>query len=248
MSISRSFWILLLGGISSFAKAACLNPTQLTTLAQNEQNYLINRIPPAFGHAVTDQQVVLQVTEVSADSCTANLSMTIPATHLEEANALLEADPAKKIMLSAQGYALPSSTKVDAVFKVSPATLDVLASETLQTAALGQLRASVEMMYSMITQSRANQVTGSENTTPWSATYQQTNASKCAEKWIAQSGQDTVSACACRAKQLSAQVNERQMAYIDYVRSNPYAMATGSSQSFATLEKQALLACGLIAK
>lgn len=248
MSFTRSFWILLLGGLSPFAQAACLTPTQLNTLAQNEQTYLLNRIPPAFAHAVSDQDVTLIVSEANAEICSAKLAITVPDAHIDEATTILDADPAKKIMLSAQGYAIPSATQLEAVFNVTPSTLAIPSSEVLQTAELGKLRASVEMMYSLITQSRASNIDSTQNTTPWSITYQQENAKQCAEKWVAQPGQDTVVACACRAKQLSAQVNERQMAYIDYVKSNPYAMATGSSQSFATLEKQALLACGLVTK
>lgn len=248
MSIKRSILVILLGGVSPFAQAVCLTPTQLTALAQNEQAYLLNRIPPAFAHAVQDQQVVLNVTEVNADTCSAMLAVSVPSDHLEEAKAVLDADPAKKIMLSAQGYAIPSVTNLQAVFKVAPDTLAIPSSEILQTAELGQLRASVEMMYSLITQSRANKIETTPNATPWSAAYQQASAKECAEKWVAQSGKDMTEACACRITQLSSQVSERQMAYIDYVRSNPYAMATGSSQDFANLEKQAHLACGLTAK
>jgi hypothetical protein len=246
--MTRFLALLLLSSCSHFSIAACLSPAQLATLAQNEQAYLLNRIPPAFAHAVQDQQVVLNVTEVNADTCTAMLALSVPAEHLEEAKAVLDADPAKKIMLSAQGYAIPSVTSLQAVFKVAPDTLAIPSSEILQTAELGQLRASVEMMYSLMTQSRANKIETTSNATPWSAAYQQANTKQCAEKWVSQSGQDITTACACRVKELSAQVSERQMDYIDYVRSNPYAMATGSSQDFANLEKQAHLACGLVAK
>jgi hypothetical protein len=240
--------MLLLSVCSHLSFAACLSPAQLTTLAQNEQAYLLNRIPPAFAHAVQDQQVVLNITEVNAEPCTAMLALSVPAAHVEEAKAVLDAEPAKKIMLSAQGYAIPSTTNLQAIFKVAPDTLAIPSSEVLQTAELGQLRASVEMMYSLMTQSRANKMENTQNSTPWSAAYQQANAKQCAEKWVTQSGQDITTACACRVKELSAQVSERQMAYIDYVRSNPYAMATGSSQDFANLEKQAHMACGLKAK
>jgi len=248
MRIKRSIWVVLFSGLSQLSDAACLSASQLNLLAQNEQTFLLNRIPPAFAHAVSDQQVKFNVTEASADSCTAVLALSVPAQHLDEANAVLDADPAKKIMLSAQGYVIPRTTNIEATFKVDPATLHIPAIETLQTSALGQLRASVEMLYSLITQSRANITDSTKNATPWSATYQQASVNRCTEKLVAQAGQEIATACACRVNQLSAQVSERQMAYIDYVRSNPYAVATGSSQHYVSLESQANSACGLIVK
>lgn len=248
MSIKRGFWIVFFSGFWQLSDAACLNTTQLETLQQNEQNYLLNRIPPAFTHAVNDQLVTLKVTEKQDEPCTALLTLSLPAAHLDEANAVLDAEPAKKIMLAAQGYAIPSTTQIEAAFRVTPANLEIPSGEILQTAALGQLRASVEMMYSLITQARANLAENAQNTTPWSTAYQQANAQRCTEKYTAQTGQDTVAACACQAKTLAAHVSERQMAYIDYVRSNPYAMATGSSQYFARLESKTKSDCGLAAK
>ena len=248
MSIKRSFWIVFFSGFWQLSDAACLNTTQLETLQQNEQKYLLNRIPPAFAHAVSDQLVTLKVTEKQDEPCTALLTLSLPAAHLEEANAVLDAEPAKKIMLAAQGYAIPNTTQVEAAFRVAPTNLEIPAPETLQTAALGQLRASVEMVYSLITQARANVAENAQNTTPWSAAYQQANIQLCGEKYTVQTGQDKTAACACQAKALASHVSERQMAYIDYVRSNPYAMATGGSQYFARLESQAQLDCGLASK
>lgn len=248
MSIKRSFWIVFFSGLSQISDAACLNSTQLETLRQNEQNYLLNRIPPAFAHAVSDQQVALKVTEKQAEPCTALLVLSVPAAHIEEANAVLAADPAKRIMLAAQGYAIPSASPLEAAFKVVPNSQEIPAAETLQTAALGQLRASVELMYSLITQARANVADNAENSTPWSTAYQQVNTKRCSEKYTVQAGLDIATACACHANTLAKHVSERQMAYIDDVRANPYAVATGSSQHFARLESQSLVACGLKAR
>jgi hypothetical protein len=249
MSIKKCFWVVVFSGLSQLSEAACFTASQLTTLAQNEQAFLLNRIPPAFAHALADQQITISVIEASTENpCKANLQLSVPAAHLEEANKVLDADPAKKIMLAAQGYAIPEVTQLQALFSADPNTLQIPASEALQVTELGRLRATVEMMYSLITQARANKIESTQNTVPWSAAYQQANATQCAEKRVAQSGQDILQACACRVKELSAKVSERQMEYIDYVRSNPYAMATGSSQEYANLEKQAHLACGVVTK
>jgi hypothetical protein len=248
MSIKRSIWIVFFSGLSQLCDAACLNPVQLETLQKNELSYMQNRIPPAFAHAVSDQQVTLKITEQQAEPCTAVLVVNVPEAHLKEAQAVLEADPAKNIMLAAQGYAISTTTSLEANFKVVPTSLEIPSAETLQTAALGQLRASVELMYSLITQARANLPDNAQNATPWSSAYQQANTKRCSEKYTLSSGQDMAVACACQANTLAKHVSERQMEYIDYVRSNPYAVATGSSQYFARLESETLLACGLKAK
>lgn len=248
MNLKRSFWIVFFSGLSQLSDAACLNPSQLETLQKNELNYMLNRIPPAFAHAMSDQQITLKVTEQQAEPCTAALVVTVPDAHMKEAQAVLEADPAKSIMLAAQGYAIPTTTPLEAVFKVLPANLEIPAPETLQTSALGQLRASVELMYSLISQARANLPDDAKNTTPWSTSYQQANVKQCANQYTVQAGQNITHACTCQANALAKHVSERQMAYIDYVRANPYAVATGSSQYFARLESQTRLACGLAAK
>lgn len=248
MSVKRSFWIVLLSGLPQLSFAGCLDSTQLETLQKNELNFMLNRIPPAFANAVQDQQLTLKVNELQVDACTALLVVNIPEAHIKEAQTVLAADTAKTIMLAAQGYAIPNSNTLQAAFKVMPANLEIPSAETLQTGALGQLRASVELMYSLITQERASLPDNAQNTTPWSMAYQQRNTTRCSEKYGVDSGKDIAAACACQAHTLAKHVSERQMEYIDYVRSNPYAIATGSSQYFGRLESETLLNCGLSVK
>lgn len=237
--------LALLVSIAPNAYAACLNEAQLATLQQNETQFLLGRIPPAFAHALQDQQVKLAMAEAtdSPDGCAAKLTITVPADDLAAANRLLEADIAKKIMLSAQGYALPESTQLEAMFKVDPVTLAVPAKEGLQVAALGKVRASVEMMYAMLTQAQANIDMNTPNTLAWSAEFLAQELKACEATFA--STANVQSACACRAEGIAKQVSERQMAYITYVKSNPYALATGSNNTYDVLEKNISLGCGL---
>ncbi|HEY0562449.1 MAG TPA: hypothetical protein VGD04_03920 [Methylophilus sp.] len=225
--------------------ASCLNEAQLATLQQIETQFLLGRIPPAFAHALQDKQVKLAITEATdaADTCSAKLTVEVPADDLAAANRLLEADIAKKIMLSAQGYALPESTQLEAVFKVDPVTLALPAKEGLQVAALGKVRASVEMMYAMLTQAHANIDMNTPNTVAWSAEFLAQQLKACEETFAATA--NVQSACACRAEGIAKQVSERQMAYISYVKSNPYALATGATGTYDVLEKNVNLGCGL---
>lgn len=237
--------LILLVCAAPTAYAGCLNAAQLATLQQNETQFLLGRIPPAFAHALQDKQVTLQMTEAtdSTEGCAAKFTVEVPAADLAEANALLDADIAKKIMLTAQGYALPESTKLEAVFKVDAVTLALPAKEGLQVAALGKVRASVEMMYAMLTQSHANIDMNTPNTVAWSADFKAQQLKACEDTFTATP--NVQSACACRAEGIAKQVTERQMAYISYVKSNPYALATGANNTYDVLEKNINLGCTL---
>lgn len=163
MRFAIATFMLLLG---TTAIADCLNESSLQKIGQNEMSYMLGRIPPAFADAVTDKKITLATTAADQNACQAKLEITLPQEDVTEVNALLERDPAKKIILFSQGYALPDSTKLYATFNVAPNTYEVAHQDTLHTAELGKLRASVEMMYAMLTQARANVSEDSRNDTP----------------------------------------------------------------------------------
>lgn len=238
-----SAFILLLA--SPFAQALaqpCLTPEKLTQLRQAETDYMLGRIPPAFKHAYEDQQIKLQMAlgESAQDgSCSASLTINLPTQDIQEAQQLLEKDPAKRILLFSQGYALPETPQMSASFKVNPETLAVAQQDTLQTNELGKLRASVEMMYAMLSQSRTAAEEGG-NAKPWSAAFTNEVVEACVQ------GQGKAQeACKCRADGLSKHYGERTMENILYVQSNPYAEATGATASFSKLQSEITRQCGL---
>jgi hypothetical protein len=171
--------------------------------------------------------------------------MTLPAAELAEANQILDADIAKKIMLSAQGYGLPAATTVQASYQVEPSSLAVAPADTLQTSALGHLRASVELMYATLTQARANLGEAPQNNTPWRAAFKTQHLQQCSQTMMTGTGQTLSQACACQADDLEKAVSERQLAYLTYVKSNPYALATGSHQTYQALLTKLNTQCDL---
>lgn len=241
MFTPRFYAALSLFGLASTAVPvwACLETSALNTLSQQEMQYMLQRIPPAFADAVADQQVHGQLTLNNANDCTVRWQVTLPATDLAEAQAVLQADPAKQIMLNAQGYHIPETTTPQAVFSVDAAGLKPRHQDTLQTAELGKMRASIELMYAMLTQSRANQQTAAQ---PWSAQDQQALLSYCQQRYP-EEGSST--ACACYAQGLSAQYSPRQVRYNQYLASNPYAFASGNGGAYKQLEKSLQKSCGL---
>jgi len=225
------------------AQAACLNETALQQVAQNELNYMLGRIPPAFADAVADKSVNIKALSAQADTCAAKIEVTVPEQDIKTANEILARDPAKKIILFSQGYTLPESPQLSAMFTLDKKTLQVTHADTLHSAELGKLRASVEMMYAMITQARADIDPNARNSVAWNKDFTQQHIADCTKSFSASS--NGASGCECQVTKLAEVVSEKQMRYVDYVKSNPYALGTGSGNNFAELKRNVDASCGL---
>lgn len=207
-------------------------------------NYMIGRIPPAFRHAVEDQRVSLDMkldVASSSETCMVSETIIIPQEDIAEANKLLEADPAKQILLFSQGYSLPSDTKIEASFKVSPNNLEINNQDILHTGALGKLRASVEMMYAMLSQQQAEKTETAETLKPWSEAFKKKTSEDCLSKFQAKG--DLKQACQCRSSELEKHYSERRLDNLEYVLSNPYAQATGAANSYSTHQAKINVSC-----
>jgi hypothetical protein len=234
---------LLLSASPFVAQAACLDSNALQKLSNNEIEYMLGRIPPAFSDAVADKKIDFKMDVAEASTCQVNFKVTLPETDVREANLLLEADPAKKIILFSQGYVLPETTTLNAAFTVDPVSLQASHADILQSGELGKLRASIEMMYAMLTQQRANIDEKMQNNQPWSAEFRQQQFVKCTKQF--ESTQQAATGCECQISKTSAIASEKQMRYVEYVDSNPYAQATGASKNFTVVKSQIQSGCGL---
>jgi hypothetical protein len=228
------FLLALLNASAVFA--GCLSDSQLQQLTEKETTYLSEKIPPAFKHALADKAVKVAVEAIEGEGCKAKLVLTLPQADIDEANAVLDAQPAKKIMLGAQGYALPQEQLNMASFTVDPASLEIPNADILQTAPYGKLRASVELMYSFITQKRSNLSEGQANDTPWPEALTTQVVTSC-------SSQAKAVDCSCVAKQYTLSIPARQMAYILSNEENPYAMGAGANQGFKAIKQKAFGVC-----
>lgn len=243
MQSTRKWWVLVASAtmllIANAAVQACLSEQALKTLADKEMQYMLQRIPPAFADAVADQQIVGNMSLVSTQPCLAHWQLQLPVAEIAEAQALLQADPAKQIMLAAQGYQIPDAAENGADFSVDSSHLQPLHADTLQTASLGKLRASVELMYAMLTQARADAVSTPE---PWASQDQQSLVQACQQRYPAEQMNQ---ACACYAQGLAEKYSYRQVRYNQYLSTNPYAFATGNGAAYKRFEKSLLATCGL---
>ncbi len=241
---SRMFGLnTFLGGMLFLACSplwACLDHPSLLALADKEMQYLLQRIPPAFADAVSDQLIQGQMTAKASDTCQVRWQLTLPEVDIAEAQTLLQAEPAKQIMLAAQGYQIPEQTNIEAEFAVDQATLQPLHQEVLQTAPLGKLRASVELMYAMLTQARTN--SRQEAQLPWAQAELESVQASCQQQFQAD---DSKKACACYSQGLAEKYSARQVKYNRYLMTNPYAFATGNGGDFKQLDKALQASCGL---
>lgn len=237
----RSIGVLsLLTGVLSCPAQACVDTVALEKLASSELNYMLNRIPPAFADAVADGQVQGRMQLEAADTCQVAWQLTLPAADMQEAQAILQAQPAKQIMLAAQGYEIPTQSPVIAVFAVDEKRMQPQAKEILQTAPLGKVRASVELMYAMLTQARAD---GPNPQVAWTATDMEQLNAQCVTQFASQ--QEIAQSCSCRTQEIAGRFSARQVRYNQYLASNPYAFATGNGEAFKQLDKQSQQHCGL---
>lgn len=229
--------VFLLGILNvNIAFSACLSDDQLQKITKRETSYLSQKIPPAFKHALEDKLANVAVISVEGDGCLAKLVLTLPQAEIDEANAVLDAQPAKKIMLSAQGYQLPQSNESEAVFTVDANSLEAAPADILQTASFGKLRASVELMYSFITQKRAEVSATQSNSKPWPKALTEQLVNRCSSK-------KTAATCGCIADQYALKIPARQMEYILSNEENPYAVATGANQGFEALKESVASVC-----
>lgn len=231
--------------ITAFA-SPCLDSKKLSELKSREMNYMIGRIPPAFRHAVEDQRVRLEmrVDETSSSgTCKVSEIMMIPQEDIAEATQLLDDDPAKRILLFSQGYSIPSESRLEASFTVTPANLEIEHQDILHTGSLGKLRASVEMMYAMLSQSRAEKAETATTSQPWSDTFRNKTTETCLVKF--HSNGNLQQACQCRSAELERQYSERRLDNLEYVLSNPYAQATGAAKSYLTHQSSINASCEL---
>lgn len=227
----------VLGLSLSIPGLACLDRQALQQLNQQEIAYLNARIPPAFADALDDGLIQSEMQVENAQPCTVRWQLTLPQADIDAAQQLLAAQPARQIMLSAQGYQLPAQPEQHASFVYELASGQVAKADTLQTAALGKLRASVELMYAMLTQARAS--LDSSTVAPWTAAQRAQATAHCAQN---NRGMPEAS-CQCVTDKFAATIGFRQWRYYTYLLSNPYAYASGEGAAIKQLDKQHQQAC-----
>lgn len=235
----KRLFAIFLTTIALNAHAACVDDATLKKVNEQELHYMLNRVPPAFSHAVEDAQITYQHTVADAQTCDITLTVAFPESHLQEAQSALDADLSKKILLAAQGYSLPENTNVSATYSLNIENLLANPQETLQSGALGKLRASVEMMYSLITQKRLNALT-EKPISPWSTQALEKAMNGC------QTPDKTKSFCDCKVQFYANSISPRDFDNLLYSQSNPYAFASTKNAFLSQLAETSKKNCGAL--
>jgi hypothetical protein len=197
---------------------------------QTQENVVLAELAPVFQQGREDGTIQVELRALA--DCATELRLQLPAADLEQTRQYLEQNPAKRILMSAQGYAIPEQTE----------SVVTIAANEANPAELKALNQGLEFMYQLLTQLRAHIPAGQQNQQAWPLALQQSQLHTCRQAWQAA---DLTSACQCRLAQLSASISPRQMALITYLQQQPYATATGALSGFNTLSQSIVHSCQL---
>lgn len=226
---------------------ACLDDQSIQQLQKNENAHLISRQVATMTDAIEDKLLLVSV-QVNQEAkqadnlCPVTITYTLPTEDIAEANQLMNANPAKRIMLAGQGYELPTEQTLTATAGIDPSTLSIQHKDILQSAALGKNRASVELLYATLAQSRAVVSPNSINQTAWPKRLMEEEISLCESQFTSDSNPN---ACTCKTDAMSKKVSPRQLKYIKYLSNDPYSSATGALSSYKDLSEQINFECKL---
>lgn len=228
------------------AAHACNDAATLDALYKLESAKLLENAP-TFRHAWDDKNIQLSFTDAkpTAQGCVATMQLTLPKQDLDEVNASLDENPAKRILLGAQGYTVPDNTisKVDYFYTLNNGQLS-LANDGSQ--ALKSLHSNIEFMYQSLAQERIVLKPDTGNTVAWSELDKAAEQKSCMTQYKA--SVDLATACSCRADKLSTKLSPRQIELVAFIQNQPYSAATGVLSSYKQASKEINEACNLTAK
>lgn len=217
---------------------ACDNNKDLRKLIQSETNKLLVNAP-TFKHGLEDKEIQLTLSNAILDKghCLAKFTLTLPQRDLDEANHYLNENPAKKILLAAQGYGIPEKTTNEVPYHyevIDGEPKPILAENT----ELKSLYNNIEYTYQLLAQLRINIDGIPKNSVSW--TYDQTKNEylSCVKSKDLSEAQ-----CNCRVKKLSDSLSPRKMELINFIQSQPYSVATGAMNSYLQFSKSINESC-----
>jgi hypothetical protein len=237
--------------LSSLLFSLCLTPAWAcdqaalhADLMSRESRLLLDNAP-TFRHGWEDGsiQLAFKDLQVQDEACHATMQLTLPQTDLDEVNAYLDQNPAKRILLGAQGYAIPENRVLQVDYRYQ-AKGDAVVPNNADNKPLSDLHHSIEFMYQLLAQTRADVTAASRNTQPWSAERKAEQAKRCAETLKA-NGASTETACGCRIEKLEQLISMRQLDLVDFLLQQPYSTATGALIGYTEQSKAINHSCGL---
>jgi len=238
IQMALSLFSLLLVSEHAFA---CTDQSAIKQLINVETQKLLSNAP-TLKQAWQDKALSIQFKNAKAESgaCTASVEIHLPQTDLDEANQHLDQNPAKRILVAAQGYAIPEQATIEAPFSYQIIDGKVSASDP-NTAELKALHNNLEYTYQLLAQLRVNVDEHTTNKTAWNQETIKAEVDNCGHSKAYQS--QALGFCACRIEEVSKVISTKQMELIHYIETQPFSVATGSLNGFHKLNEKIDAAC-----
>lgn len=215
---------------------ACADSDDMAQLKQIESEKLLSNAP-TFKQAWIEKTISIKFTPKRTidNQCMASFEIQLPQKDIDEATQHLDQNPAKRILLAAQGYAVPDKISIETPFYYQMTNGRAVPSE-LKNTELKSLHNNLEYTYQLLAQLRANVDEKSVNETPWRTEEINAAIQTCRNKQSSKS--EAVNFCPCRIEQLSKNISAKQMELINYIETQPFSVATGSLNGFQKLSEK----------
>ena len=237
----KQFVTIVLLATPALVMANCLDDPKLQQIKEREIAFQLYKNPPPFKHALESGQFKLQMQHVQPEEatiCRVKMVVEIPEQDLKETSAAIDATPAKRIMLAMQGYEVPENTHLEALFTVDAKTLEIPKQQFTQTAELGRTRATIELIYATVANTRGSFSANSVNNKPWMEAFIKEQRQNC---------QDNPSSseqfCSCRLSKLASYTSQEQMDTINYLQKNPYSQGSAPLEEYKALNAEISKQC-----
>lgn len=229
------------------ANAACGDANLIAEIKTIETNKLLENAP-TFRHAWDDKAIELafSAAQPSGEQCVATMQISLPQQDLDEVNAHLNENPAKRILLGAQGYTIPENSvnKLEYFYQIEA---NKVKPNNAQNQALNSLHSSLEYMYQTLAQQRIVLKKDVKNTIKWPEASIKSEKAMCMNTLQAPA-LDLADACSCRIEALSQVLSPRQLELVTFIKDQPYSAATGVLNSYQSASNEINQACGNLSK
>jgi hypothetical protein len=220
----------------NYQNALACNDDAIAQLKQIETDKLLSNAP-TFKQAWMEGTISIKFTspKTSDNQCVASLEIKLPQVDIDEAMQHLDQNPAKRILIAAQGYAVPDKTAIEIPYYYQMTKNEVVPVD-LKNTELKSLHNNLQYTYQLLAQLRANVDEKSINQTPWSTEEIDAAIQSCRDQASSKSQGNNF--CPCRIEQIAKNISAKQMELITYIQTQPFSVATGSLDGFQKLSEK----------
>lgn len=215
---------------------ACNDEDAMAQLKQIEADKLLSNAP-TFKQAWIEKTISIKFTpqKTSDNQCQASFEIKLPQVDIDEATQHLDQNPAKRILVAAQGYAVPDKTTIEIPYHYQMTNNKVVPID-LKNSELKSLHNNLEYTYQLLAQLRANVDERSINQTAWGTQVMDAAIQSCRNQASSKSQESNF--CPCKIEQLAKHISAKQMELINYIQTQPFSVATGSLNGFQKLSEK----------